>query len=335
MSAKSFSALDFDPSVIKLGTSFLLLGTDAYLVDQVGDEIRKILKERFGADIIILYGDEIKLAELNDYLDGFSIFSSAKLLMIKNAEALKKKELQVVAEYFSDPAENQSLLIIAEKVDLRTSGWKKIKDSCVLVTCDPPKYSGLLRPWVEKKLRTYGMSMDSKAIETFCSRIELDYANANNELVKLVILNPNTKQIKEADVMRSIGSSRVGTQIDFYRAMGTRNAKNCIELLERMLISEWEPLQVFFQINKFFGVIWRILLLKKNHITPDEIIKTHLAEIFQSQRQEYVNFSNNYSLQSLESIFSILLETDARIKLSAAQPEVLLEMCLLEILSCK
>ncbi|MDP3113356.1 MAG: DNA polymerase III subunit delta [Candidatus Cloacimonadaceae bacterium] len=339
MSAISITAQEFDPSIVELGKSFLIIGTDAYLIDQVCDAVRIVLKDKFGADIIILYADEIKIAELNDHLDSFSIFSTAKLLFIKNADNLnvntKKKELQALADYFSAPSENQSMLIVAEKVDLRTSAWKKIKEGCIHILCDPPKYGTAIRPWLEKQLRAHGKSMDSRAIETFCSRIELDYANANNELTKLILLNLDSKLIKEADVLISIGSSRVGTLIDFYRAMGTRNPKNCLELLERMLNSEWEALQVSYHLNKFYNIIWRILLLKQNHITPAEILKTHLAELYPRQRQEFINFSKNYNLADIENALSLLLDTDSKIKLSAAQPAVLLEMCLLGILAAK
>jgi len=60
MATQSISALDFKPSLIGMGICWLLLGTDAWLIDSVLDPIRSELKKQHGVDIVHIYGDEIK-----------------------------------------------------------------------------------------------------------------------------------------------------------------------------------------------------------------------------------------------------------------------------------
>ena len=329
------AALDahaFDPSAVRLGQNYLLLGTDAWLIDSVSDAIRAKLKETDNADLVIVYGDEVKCAQLNDLLDSFSIFSSSKLVLLRNAEELKKAESDCLAGYFDNPSDTQSLIVVAARVDARTSAWKKIRDHSQVVACDPPKYSSAMTAWAEKELRKLGKTWGYNAKEIFVNRVELDYANAHSELQKLALLAGDRRQISEADVIRSIGSSRVGTQIDFFRALGARNARQCLELLERMLFSDWEPLQVFGQITRFYNTIYRILLLKNVHISPAEIMAKHLADVFPKQKQEYLGFAANYRLDSFGAIYEALLDTDAKLKTTAASGAVLLSACLLRLL---
>lgn len=326
------SALEWTPQGVELGQNFLLLGEDAWLVDRISDQIRIKFKQIAAAELVIIYGDEVKIAELNDLLDSYSIFSSAKLILFRNADMLKKPELDCLAEYLQDPSDVQSVIVMADRIDARVAGWKKIKDSCQIVTCDPPKWGSQLGPWLNQELETLGKSMSSKARELFMSRVELDFANASNELHKLALLAGDRKQITEQDVLRAVGVSRVGTQIDFYRSLGNRQTRQCMELLEKMLASEWASLQVLSLIIRFYLTIYNILLLRKNHISPSEISRSHLMEVFQSQRQEFLRFAENYSLSQMPGIFATLLETDSQIKLSAASDSVLLTACIVKLL---
>ena len=328
----SIFALDFTADKVRLGSSYLLIGTDSYLVDRVLDSIRAKLKKKEKVDTFIIYGDEVKSPELADLLDTYSIFSAAKLIIIKNAESLKTKELSTLADYFSSPSEIQSLAIVTEKADARHENWKKIKAGTKLITCDPPPYGGAIRAWLDKALKDINKKMTDKAIEEFLNRIELDYYNAANELTKLDLLTRDRTTITEEDIMQSLGTTRSGTLIDFYRALGRKQAKQAIEAMEKMLFADWKPLQILFQLTRFYFNIWKILLLKKAHITDNEIVSKYITDFHPNQRREFLDLSRYYNINSLEKIFALLLETDQHFKLTVAEPQILLCNCLLKIL---
>jgi DNA polymerase III delta subunit len=275
---------------LRLGNSYLLLGAEAYLADKALEAIRTTLKSNFEADTTIVYADDTKPAVLAEHLDAFSIFSTAKLVVVRNADKLGKNELEVLTDYFNAPSDIQSIVVIAEKIDARLS-------------------------------------------EEFISRIDLDYYYAANELSKLDLLSADRNQITEADVLRSLGTTRMGSLIDFYRALGKKSLKQTLETLQLMIAADWEALQVLFQLNKFYAVIWRILLLKKAHLSDSEIIAKHLMDLFQTQRKEFLDFAKSYTLNSVESIFRVLLDTDSQYKLSVADSNILLSRCLIEVLN--
>lgn len=332
MPRESVPALEFDPRSVKLGTNFLLEGTDAWLIDRVSDKIRNIMRREHGADIVVIYGDEIKAAALNDTLDTFSIFSTRKLIIIKNSECFDKKELTILGDYFSSPSDTQSLLVVAAKINLTQKAWKTMAASCVHVSCEPPKWASMLQTWLKAMLGELGRKMTTEASAQFTSRVELDYSSAYSELCKLLLLTDSKSIITDKDVMRSIGVSRAGTLTDFYKAIGTRDKRQVISAISMMLQSDWQPLQVFFQFVRFFGVIHRILLLKRAHKSDSEIIKSHLFDQYENQRSAMVSYSNNYTLASIHKIYGIFLDTDSQIKLSAAQEDVLLTICALKVL---
>lgn len=331
----AIAALEFTPNLIKIGQNYLLNGTDAWLIDYVTDPIRNTLKKQYDVDVVNIYGDEIKVAELNDILDAYSLFAPQKLVVLRNAESLKKKELEALANYVASPSDSQSLIIINAKVDGLLKGWKMIRKHSLEITCPPPRGGWEIGKWLQMVVHNSGRQIQPQARELFVSRTELDYAASYSELQKIFILIGDRKTITLQDVQRSLGTTRVGTLIDFYRALGAKNSGAALHAAELMLGSDWEPLMVMFQINKFFGTIYKILLLKKNHISQTEIIAKHLSEIYETQRKEYLQFASNYSLSSFEEIFGHLLETDSALKLSMASGATLLQLCIIRTLSCR
>jgi len=129
----------------------------------------------------------------------------------------------------------------------------------------------------------------------------------------------------------SIGSSRVGAQIDFFRALGTRKVDTCLNAVNLMLDSEQEPLSIVFMIQRFFLVLWKIRILRAKHISKAEIIQRHLMDLFLNQRQEYANMAENYSQAALETVFDVLLELDSQIKSISTDPRLLLSLALIKI----
>lgn len=325
-------ALDFTSANVHLGSSYLLVGADSYLVDRILDILKATLKKKDNVDVFIIYGDEVKSAELADLLDTYSIFSSAKLVIIRNADQMNEKGQKILLSYLAEPSEIQCLAIVVEKIELKDEIWKKIKSQTKVINCEPPRFGSAIRSWLDNTLKEMNKTMTYKAIEEFLNRVELDYYNAANELNKLDILTSDKKTITDTDVMKSLGTTRKGTLIDFYRALGRKQAMQAIEAMEKMLNANWDFLQIFFQFNKFYNNIWHILLLKKAHISDSEIISKHLEDIYYNQRKEFLSLATSYTLNSLEKIFAILLETDHQFKLSVADARILLTTCLIKVL---
>ncbi len=325
-------ALDFDPAEFKLGASCLLVGTDSYLADIVLGRLKQKLRKIEDIEVRVIYGDDAKSNMLCDLLDEYSIFSSAKLVIIRNAERLDKSELETLAAYFDAPSEIQSLAIVAEKTDNRLAGWKKISANCLQINCEPPRYGGLIRAWLESSLKKKYKTMQANAIEEFISRIELDYYYADNELTKLELLTKNSPTITVADVMKSLGTTRLGTLNEFYTALGKKQTTQVLEAMQKMLFADWEPLQIMYHITRVFTNIWKINLLRRSHHTDLEISSKHLNDLYPNQRKIFMDCSRSYTMDSLEKIMSILLETDSQFKLSTADSQVLLVNCLLRIM---
>jgi len=112
MNTVPFQTFISQPNLLKETTRFLLLGSDAFLVDKAYLHIREYTQKRFhhSVELITLYGDEVSPAELGDYLDGYSIFSAHRLIVIRNGASLEKRTLSSLRIICSIRTRNKSWL---------------------------------------------------------------------------------------------------------------------------------------------------------------------------------------------------------------------------------
>jgi len=312
--------------------AYLIVGNDAYLGEQCLSFILSKHKKFHSSEKITLYAEELTAPELNEHLDAYSLFSDQKVVIIKNCDKLKKEALDTLSDYYDSPSESQLVFVITPKIDSRFSAWKKIKDRSLHIECNPPRHGGEVRTWLDDELKTFNKSMSPKAKEEFISRCELDYTSINNELKKLFLLTCDKNYIDENDVATSMGTTRNSALTEFYRALGKKDIKNSINLVNRMLLAESEPIPIVYNLLRFYNLMWRINLLKQNHISEQEISGRHLMDVFPNQRKEYLESSRNYPLKCFPAIYEALLDLDSKLKLSAAEPAILFSLTILEIM---
>lgn len=315
---------------LKPQPAYLIIGDDGYLVDKVYRAAKELAKKSLQEfETLTLYGDELSIAEIGEYLDSYSIFSDNRLLVIKNAHQLKDKAL--IVRYLQDPEASQVLILIADSVDGRQAVWKQIKEACLTIECEVVRFPGEMRNWLESTLKQHGKTMDERAKSLFLEKVELDFCTAENEMEKLLIYIGDIAGITEKDVHTTLPTTRVGTMADFYRVLGNRQTRDVILKVNDMLENDWAGLQILSVLSKFFLTLWKITALKAKHISDREILTSHLNDLFQSQRESYLAYAKKYGAEAMPGIFETLLETDSQIKLSMAEPNILMTMCVSRI----
>jgi DNA polymerase-3 subunit delta len=328
----------------KMQPAYLIIGDDGYMTDKTFITIKEIVKRDIPSyELLTLYGDELTVSEISEYIDSYSLFSENRILVIRNAERLgeenknrkqpekQKKILELIAEYLQSPESSQVLILFAESVDSRLAGWKKLKELCYTIECEAIRFTSDIRAWLDTTLRDKRLTMDGIAKDLFQNKVELDLCTAQNELDKLITYIGDRKTITADDVKATLPTTRVGTSTDFYKSLGNKNTKEVLNKIYIMLENEWVDLQILSNINRFFVTIWKIHSLKAKHLSNQEIATSHLKEVFDSQKRDYLAFASNFEASKLPKIFEIIMETDSQIKLSMAESEILLTSCILRI----
>lgn len=298
---------------------FFLHGNDSFLKDQIIDTVRKNFttdrKDEF--DTMTFYGDSSRAVDIVENLEMQPFLSPFKFILVKNFDSFKKSDKDIISQYCKAPLKTSVLVIIADKVDNRTSLMKTISQNGVICECKKPYNSASLLRWLDSELKMRKVSMNRQAKNFFVNNLELSYQAAANELEKLFLFTHGRQVYTLEDVEQTLGAYRENNIYDLQRAIGSRNITQSHRILQNMLASEESNnigVMLVSMLTRYFLVLWKINIYRQNNYSDREIVQNQLSEVFYSFREEYISASHSYSIPELRKVFSCLLKADTDLK---------------------
>ena len=315
--------------------AYLIYGPEDYLKDKVLKTITEKFKtpgsEEF--DVITLYGDESLSVNVLEQLEMMPFIAKHRLVILKNFDKMIASEKNLIAEYIENPVQTSILILTAEKNDERIIANRIVSEKAVNINCRSPYNADDITRWLKAELRDRNITMDNESISLFSNSIDTDYLIAANELEKLIIYTKNSGNITLNDVIESVGKSKTNKIFDLQNAIGNKDLTRSLQILENMILNNESAIFIIAMLTRFYSLIWKVLALRKKNISDSEITTRHLNEIFYRYRDDYIKYANNYTVDEIRKVFSILLQADVDLKSLNTKEEIILETLVYNI--CK
>jgi DNA polymerase-3 subunit delta len=204
---------------------YFLAGDEPYYIDLITEFIEeKVLPESEKAfNQVIIFGEDTTLNSIIETARRFPMMASHQVVIIKEAQSLKKIEDLLV--YVEKPLLS-TILVLNYKykvIDKRTKLFKALDTQCVYFE------SMRLRdyqvpPWIERYLMTKGIKIDQDASAMLTEFLGTDLHKIVNELDKLLITLPEGKPvITTAQIEKNIGISKDYNNFELQKALGEKN----------------------------------------------------------------------------------------------------------------
>jgi DNA polymerase-3 subunit delta len=295
---------------------YLIHGTETYLIDRILAAITKrfVTPGSEDFDYSLFYGDTAKGSDILEQLEMMPFLAHRRVVLARRIDELNVTERDTLAEYAKNPMESSILVLTATKTDGRQSAWKIIMKHAVVVQCKQPYGASDIQRWLNSEVRTRRLQMDHGAMALFANSIEPNYQLAANELEKLIIYAKGGPVISLAAVQACVGKSRTNNIFELQNAVGARNNKQALTILENMIEGDESPILVVTMLTRFFTLIWRVAALMHRGVSSSDITAKHLPEVYHTFRNDYLGFARHYSRTSLAAIFSLLLQADVDLK---------------------
>jgi DNA polymerase-3 subunit delta len=204
---------------------YFLAGEEPYFIDIISDYIEeKVLSEGDKAfNQIIVYGDDTTISAVIDTARRFPMMASHQVVIIKEAQSLKK--IEDLAVYLDKPLQS-TLLVFCYKyktLDKRTKLYKLLESNAVYF--DSPRLRDYQIPaWIESYLMTRGIKTEPSASALLTEYLGTDLHKIANELDKLIITLPAGKPvITNALIEKNIGISKDYNNFELQNAIGSKN----------------------------------------------------------------------------------------------------------------
>jgi DNA polymerase III subunit delta len=313
---------------------YLFHGEEDFLIDEgVQLIVDKVLDEGSkGFNLDVVYGSKVDAKDVVGHASSFPMMGEKRVVVVKEFEKLAgtDTEKEVVAAYVNKPLESTILILVSLAPDFRKKPFTDLKKRAEVVECKP-LYDNLIPGWIADRIRHQGRDANPEACRLIQAYVGNSLRSLQNELDKLYVFLGDRKKITLEDIAAVVGATKGFTIFELQNAIGRKDAKEAIKILERMLEAGQSPQMVIVMLSRFFTQLWKLTDMRSRRLPDVEIAKEiGVSPYFVKQ---IIEFRSNFDLQHIEENFKSLLEADTVLKSTSRDPRLVLDLLVLSLIS--
>jgi len=188
---------------------YLIAGAEPLIVQECADALRaKARLEGYNEREVLEAGKDFDWNELTMGVASLSLFASRRLFDLRLPTGKADKDgSKAIIEYCQNPPPETVLMITAQEWSLKHSAkWSEAIAKLGHVVTVWPIKPNELHAWLEKRLRSRGLSAEPAALQLLAERIEGNLLAAAQEVEKLALLSPG-KRLDVAEMERLVADS--------------------------------------------------------------------------------------------------------------------------------
>jgi DNA polymerase-3 subunit delta len=169
-----------------------------------------------------------------------------------------------------------------------------------------------LHGWIVERVEDEGGRIERPAVDLLATFVGGDLRLLDQEIEKLLTYVGPERPVNVEDVELLVSYVQEANIFHMVDALGRRDTKRAMELLERLLEGGHHPLYVLHMIIRQFRILLQIKELRAVGTLPADI--TALLHLPPFVIDKSTQQAGNFSFEQLEDIYRSLLEVDAAVK---------------------
>ena len=292
---------------------YFFFGEEAYWIDVLTHLAAKHVVNSAAKDFNfdILLGEESDGNGVVDLASSYPMMSDRRLVILKNVQKLSSSDKNRIQTYVEAPLESTTLVMTAGKIDRRQRFYAALVKHSRWVE-SKPLYENQAQEWVQRSVRERGVTITSGAAAFLVSQVGTSLWALHNEIDKVLTFSWGKKNIGEEDVASIAGFSRKYNSWEMTDAVGSKNLKEALSILEHLLEKGQSPVGLIMELSRRVFLLMRLRSMIERRVSPDDIQKAlRLRPYF---FRLYKEQARRYSMQDLRQAAELLMKTDVSIK---------------------
>jgi DNA polymerase-3 subunit delta len=219
--------------------SVYLLTGEQFLVEEALDKIRKENETDPLSEID--FDSSVEMAEIGGALDTPSLLGGTRMVVLREANGLKKDQVEALTSYIESPSPSAVLVLVA---DGRTKFDAAVKKHGAVISLDPPK-GRRLAGWIRERARERKLVLDDRAAWALIDSVGTELRDLDGALEQLFTSRGPGSRFGAADVRQAfprLADERVFALTD---AVGDRKLPVAMHTLRRLLMQGDPPVVLF------------------------------------------------------------------------------------------
>ena len=310
----SYPALRRQIAARRLVPVYLLHGEEGYYIDELVKLFEEVVpEEERDFNLSVLYAPETGVEAAMDSARAFPFMSDRRVVILKEAQAIRADSLNKLHYYCSDPNQSTVLVIVCRGAVVKSKELiAAVKKNGIVFESKKISERNIL-PAISDLIKEKNLNIEDKALSMLRDYIGTDLSRLYNEIDKLaLILGPGAMVTPEA-IERNIGISKDYNNFELIDALDSRNAAKVFAIADYFSRNPKNNPTVM-TVNALFNHFSNLLVY---HYTRDKSDAGYLAALGLKSRWQlrpYEEGARSYGVRQVIEILSALREFDTRSK---------------------
>jgi len=302
----TFAALKTAIQQGKVPPVSFLYGPESFLLDALTEafEAHTLPEEQRGFNQEIVYGYQVSGGQLVGLARSFPVMAPKRLVVVREAQSLKKPDLDILASYLQHPVDSTVLVLVWKgktKPDKRTAFGKSALSAPVVFEAKT-LYEDKIPVWLVEYAAGQGYELPPAQAHWLVTGAGTELGVLVQELEKVFLnLRPRGEtRVTQAALEAFVNVDREYNTFELQRVLGQRNALKALEIVQQLAKNPkaHPPIGLVSQLFTFYskiGVLAQQRVFERNAAAQLIGLSPFIAEQYTAaaQRHPYAKVLNN------------------------------------------
>ena len=312
-------------------STYIFLGPEQGKKQDEVDAIKKKLPA--SVETSSFYCGETSVITITDTLQNHSLFAEARLIILKNAELLKKKdEVDSLVSCIETLDEDTTFILLSDETKLAAALENSVPKNNKQIFYE--MFEKEKTEWLKQLFLREGYKITPEGISTILEMVENNTDALRRDCSRLMLFLPKDKTIIPDDIEKWLSHNREESAFTLFSRIAAGDISKSLESLAVLLASKESPVSILAGLAWCFRKLRDYLLLieKGSHNNFTELRNIGLSS--PKVKEDYINASRRYNLNSVETCLALTSEADISLKSPLADLEkIIMDKYILSVIS--
>jgi len=286
--------------------AYIFLGPELGKKQEAIDTVRKKFP---AAEESVFYLGETPVSTIVDTVQNHSLFADSKVIIVKNAELVKKKEeVELLVSCIKNMDENTALIMLSHEIKL-VSG---LDDS---VTKDRRQvfyemFEREKNEWIRQFFSKHGFNIDRDCIAVILEMVENNTEALKRECSRLVCFLPKDRPVKTDDIEKWLSHNREESTFTLFSRIAYGDASKALESMAVMLAAKESAQGIMAGLAWCFRKLGDYLALIETGAETNNFELKKIGLSAPKVRDDYIAASRRYNEDGVQACLALTAEYD-------------------------
>jgi DNA polymerase-3 subunit delta len=284
------------------------------------DAINAVRSDFSGAEESVFYAGETPVTDIADTLQNHTLFAQSRLVIVKNAELIRKKdEIDLVVSCIKNIDYSTTLILLSDELKL-AAGLDDAKTNRQIFY---ELFEREKTEWLRTFFKREGINIDKDGIDTILELVENNTDALKRECSRLIYFLSKDRTITSEDIEKWLSHNREESTFTLFSRIAAGDLSKSLESLQTMLAAKESAQGILAGLAWCFRKLADYLaLLEKGNVDNFELKKIGLSS--PKARDDYAAAARRYNAKAAEACLALTAEYDILLRSPVAALENIL-----------